>query len=601
MFRRRDSRSTPRKLSGATFDGVPFSVRLESDIAFDRGASAQIRKGQSAGGPWNKSRLVAVKVFGSMLNPAQQEVLLRELRTSSQPSLRHPRILEFLGTVDVGGQKSLVSPYMRNGNLLEYLKSNPGRDKKKLIIQVAEGVDYLHTHARIVHGDLKCENVLISDNGNIRLADFGLSTSVEKSQSTVTTMTSIRDMNTIRFAAPELLQGNDDPTVQPRSKTVESDVYAFGMLILQAVTELPPWSGQNILAVMQKVCQGQRPPQPKSDALVTISHSWWDVCRNCWHTTPEGRPPMNTVLSSLKDTNPGRQLNGRGGAIRSVAYLSGGRRVVSGDLHGVIYVWDSLTGRTVIGPLQAHRDQVSSLAVSPKGRHICSSSLDRTIRIWDAESGAPVVEPMIGHDDYVNGVAYSPDGMRIVSCSDDKTVRLWDATTGEPLGDRLIGHTFWVCAVAFSPDGTRITSWSLDRTIRIWDSATRVCLRILRHETRLVERPRAGFSPDRIHLAFDDRNGAIQIWSFATHQLLNNIKGHADHMLSVAVSPSGRYIASGFPDKSIWIWDAHTGDTVCAPLSGLTSKAYSLAFSPDERSLVSGSGNGTVRIWDLFE
>ncbi|EJD38655.1 kinase-like protein, partial [Auricularia subglabra TFB-10046 SS5] len=155
----------------------------------------------------------------------------RELRTVS--SLHHPHVLPLIGTVDIGPQKGLVSVYMRNGSLLKYLKSHHDCDKKKLVIQVAKAVDYLHTGAGFVHGDLKCANVLVSDSGNALLGDFGLSTLVEKSESDLTTMTSIRCMHTARFAAPELLLGADNPAVKPRSKTRESDVYAFGMLVLE--------------------------------------------------------------------------------------------------------------------------------------------------------------------------------------------------------------------------------------------------------------------------------------------------------------------------------------------------------------------------------
>ncbi|EJD39881.1 kinase-like protein, partial [Auricularia subglabra TFB-10046 SS5] len=158
---------------------------------------------------------------------------MREIRTVSQLSLRHPRILPFLGTVNVRKQKALVSLYMKNGNLIEYLRLHAGCNKKKLILQVAEGINHLHVGVRLVHGDLKCANVLISDVGDALLADFGLSTFVDKSTYTLTTATSIRNMHTARFAAPELLIGEDERTVRPRSKTRESDVYAFGMLILE--------------------------------------------------------------------------------------------------------------------------------------------------------------------------------------------------------------------------------------------------------------------------------------------------------------------------------------------------------------------------------
>ncbi|EJD49207.1 kinase-like protein, partial [Auricularia subglabra TFB-10046 SS5] len=152
---------------------------------------------------------------------------------ASHISLRHPHILPFLGTAHVGGQRALVSLYMQNGNLMDYLKLNPGCDKKKLLVQVAEAVNYLHTNVCLVHGDLKCTNVLVSDLGNALLADFGLSTFVKKSESVAVTMTAIRDMNTVRFAAPELLLPMDIGSARPRSKTRESDVYALGMLILE--------------------------------------------------------------------------------------------------------------------------------------------------------------------------------------------------------------------------------------------------------------------------------------------------------------------------------------------------------------------------------
>ncbi|EJD37052.1 kinase-like protein, partial [Auricularia subglabra TFB-10046 SS5] len=147
--------------------------------------------------------------------------------------LRHHLIIAFLGTAQLGHQTAIVSLYMQNGNLMEYLKTHPDCDKKPLILQVAEAVNHLHSVERLVHGDLKCANILVSDYGEALLADFGLSTFLEKSQATLATMTGIRQLYTARFAAPELLAGGVDPSAKPQSKTCESDVYAFGMLVLE--------------------------------------------------------------------------------------------------------------------------------------------------------------------------------------------------------------------------------------------------------------------------------------------------------------------------------------------------------------------------------
>ncbi|EJD37476.1 kinase-like protein [Auricularia subglabra TFB-10046 SS5] len=160
-------------LSGTTFDGVPFQVALSSSTAIDNGATAKIYRGNIVA---SEPLAVAVKIFGQMMGTVEQE-----------------------------------------------------------IFQVAEAMDHLHTNEQLVHGDLKCANVLISDFGDALLADFGLSTFAEKSQTNSTTLTGIRQMHTVRFAAPELLLGSDTPSAEPGSKTRHSDVYAFGMLVLEKI------------------------------------------------------------------------------------------------------------------------------------------------------------------------------------------------------------------------------------------------------------------------------------------------------------------------------------------------------------------------------
>ncbi|EJD36210.1 kinase-like protein, partial [Auricularia subglabra TFB-10046 SS5] len=147
----------------------------------------------------------------------------------------HPFIAPFLGAADLGDTVVIVSPFMRNGNLLRYLARHPSANRHLLVLEVADAVRYLHASLGIVHGDLKCENVLVSDDGDALLTDFGLSTVIDKSDSDATTRTCIRQSCTVRFAAPELLKDDarSASSRRIRSKTPATDVYAFGMLVLQ--------------------------------------------------------------------------------------------------------------------------------------------------------------------------------------------------------------------------------------------------------------------------------------------------------------------------------------------------------------------------------
>ncbi|KAG9075225.1 hypothetical protein FRC06_010215, partial [Ceratobasidium sp. 370] len=135
-------------------------------------------------------------------------------------------------------------------------------------------------------------------------------------------------------------------------------------------------------------------------------------------------------------------------------------------------IWDAQTCAALLDPLRGHSDPVRSVAFSSDGRRIISGFDDETVRIWDAQTGAALLDPLRGHSGSVTSVAFSSDGRRIVSGSYDKTVRIWDAQTGAALLGPLRGHSGLVASVAFSPDGRRVVSGSTDRTVRIWDPFT---------------------------------------------------------------------------------------------------------------------------------
>ncbi|KIJ47197.1 hypothetical protein M422DRAFT_130463, partial [Sphaerobolus stellatus SS14] len=137
-------------------------------------------------------------------------------------NLSHPNILPFLGYSNTFSQTALcevpalVSPWMKNGTLSQYLEGNRDQiDKLFMLSEIAHGIEYLHQN-NIVHGDIRAGNVLVSEAGTPCITDFGLSRLLKESGLT----TSSDVAGSLRWMAPELLRNE--------KVTNASDVWAFG-------------------------------------------------------------------------------------------------------------------------------------------------------------------------------------------------------------------------------------------------------------------------------------------------------------------------------------------------------------------------------------
>ncbi|KAE9399945.1 kinase-like protein, partial [Gymnopus androsaceus JB14] len=209
--------------------------------------------------------------------------------------LEHPNVLPFLGTnMDLFPQSyCLVSPWCSLGNVMIYLSNHPEADKME-ILDILKGLEYLHTrNPPVVHGDLKGGNILMSDLGQCRLADFGLAAMM----STLQTLSSSTDSTrgSIRWMAPELF----DYKTNSRPST-STDMYSLGCTIFEIITGAPPFSEvKPDIAVTVQIMSGSRPLRPAEG----FSDGLWGIVRKCY-AVPEYRPTIVVFMNELIKMQP---------------------------------------------------------------------------------------------------------------------------------------------------------------------------------------------------------------------------------------------------------------------------------------------------------
>ncbi|KAF9266392.1 kinase-like protein [Marasmius fiardii PR-910] len=276
-------------------------IQLDGYRPKKRGGFADIYKGTIG------SRMMCLKLLRMYLDydeHRRKEIITdfcKEVLIWTQ--LSHPNILPLIGVNSdlFEPEFCLVSPWMINDDIISFLKRKPDHDRLQSICDITAGLEYLHSLSpAIVHGDIKGGNVLVDENCNCLLSDFGLSKTITQ---TTGATTSTSSGGSVRWMAPELFDFN--VASGERQYMPPRDIYAFACTILEIMTGKPPFPELHDGAVLHQVVNNHaRPARP---IVEWCPDEIWNLVTVCWHKDPSQRPEAASITAYLNGLKEGQK------------------------------------------------------------------------------------------------------------------------------------------------------------------------------------------------------------------------------------------------------------------------------------------------------
>lgn len=195
------------------------------------------------------NREVAIKVLRGNLSLEPVSVLRFQREANSASALTHPNIVEIYDVGEENGHHYIVMEYIRGRTLKQLIQQRGALEINEALAimdQLISAVAEAHKN-NIIHRDIKPQNVLIKDDGTVKITDFGIATVSDSLQLTQTDTV----LGSVHYLAPELARGE--------SATFQSDIYSLGICFYELLTGEVPYRGETPVQVAMKHLKDEMP------------------------------------------------------------------------------------------------------------------------------------------------------------------------------------------------------------------------------------------------------------------------------------------------------------------------------------------------------
>ncbi len=566
------------------------------------------------------NRVVALKMIRSERLAGADDIRRFHVEATSAAQLNHPNIVAIHEVGEVDSQHFYSMNFVAGQSLSDLAREHTlaPRQAARYVEKIARAIHYAHGR-QILHRDLKPANVLIDQDDEPQVTDFGLA-KVMQTETGATLSGTV--MGSPSYMPPEQARGDI------RAVAVRSDVYGLGAVLYELLCGRPPFRAETPLETLREVLE----KDPVAPRLLhpKLPRDLETICLKCLEKPRERRYPTalelanelhrflnNEPISARPVSAPERvfrwcrrkpALAGLGAAallllimigvgspiaafrinrarvVAEAGELKARRNAFGADMGVVQQAIDQRRFKYVRQLLESHRPAAGQMDVRGwEWRYL-----------WEQWRGPPVT-PLARHAGPISGINVSPDGRWIASLDNTGTLKLWNVPeqrevleipgcAGPPpaLSDKLLA--------AFGADGL----------IRFWSLAT------LESIGPPIKNP-GGWSSIEFHPSGESLiaygGTRLQIWSVASRQMISQHTVPRGKI--IALSRDGATLAVSSGQREITVWKAGTGDSQVF-VSGhvFSGHPLSLALSGDGRTLAAGVafGVGTdyrVQVWDL--
>ena len=261
-------------------EGGMANVYLAHDLILDRDVAIKVLRGDLAGDE-------------KFVRRFQREAL-------AASSLSHPNIVEMYDVGEDNGSYYIVMEYINGKTLKQLIKKRGALSLSETIdimLQLTDGVDHAHA-SYIIHRDLKPQNIMIQDNGEVKITDFGIAMALNNTQLTQTNSV----MGSVHYLPPEQASG--------KGATVKSDIYSLGIMLFELLTGTLPFKGENAVEIAFKQIKDDipsvreiNPEIPQSLENVVLKATAKNP-KNRYASAKEMHDDLETVLSPSRKNEP---------------------------------------------------------------------------------------------------------------------------------------------------------------------------------------------------------------------------------------------------------------------------------------------------------